>query len=177
MTCHPTEGGGSPTSLSGNYAIDADLPVPPLLRPDGNERHCTHLTLGQKSRDSHAFENAIIAGWFPHIIRLCKYRLYDEELIVHLADESGHGKAGVERSVLMLMTLPGCDPGHPSVRSRKEGSSYSEGGRNIAVINQDFLFGADGEKLERRRTRGREGRINAAFHLHFQLYSCLPESE
>ena len=86
--------------------------------------------------------------------------------------------------MLMLMTLAGAPI--PAIRQSgvggKEGSSYSEGGRDIAVINQDFLFGADGEKLERRRTstewRERtQGRINASFHFHFQLYSCLPESE
>ena len=83
-------------------------------------------------------------------------------------------------SVLMLMTLAGAPI--PAIRQSgvgRKGSSYSEGGRDIAVINQDFLFGADGEKLERRRTstvwRERtQGRINAAFHFHFQLYSCLP---
>ena len=81
----------------------------------------------------------------------------------------------------MLMTLAGA----PWIRFRPSVSQpESEGGeflfagrgRDIAVINQDFLFGADGEKLEGRRTSAEwgEGRINAAFHFHFQLYSCLP---
>ena len=62
--------------------------------------------------------------------------------------------------MLMLMTLAGAPI--PAIRQsgvgRKGVLTRREGGRNIAVINQDFLFGADGEKLERRRTIGREGR-------------------
>ena len=74
---------------------------------------------------------------------------------------------GTERqewSVLMLMTLAPIPAIRQSVGvGRREGSSYTEGGRDIAVINQDFLFGVasvvDGEKLERRRARnGKRGK-------------------